>query len=152
MGCDLLKGFRMLDLSDEKGALCGKIFADLGADVIKVEPPGGCPTRRIAPFLDDQPGADSSLYFLAYQASKRSVTLNLESADGRNLLAELAKKSDFLVESFPVGYLDSIGVGYEALAKLNPRLILHLDHSVRRSRSGQDTTRPTISFRGQRAA
>ncbi len=123
MGCELLKGFRMLDLSDEKGALCGKIFADLGADVIKVEPPGGCPTRRIAPFLDDQPGADSSLYFLAYQASKRSVTLNLESADGHNLLGDLAKKSDFLVESFPVGYLDSIGIGYEALAKVNPRLI-----------------------------
>jgi benzylsuccinate CoA-transferase BbsE subunit len=123
MGCDLLKGFRMLDLSDEKGALCGKIFADLGADVIKVEPPGGCSTRRVAPFLDDKPSPDSSLYFLAYQAGKRSVTLNLESGDGRNLLAELAKKSDFLVESFPVGYLDSIGVGYQALSKLNPRLI-----------------------------
>ena len=123
MGCDLLKGFRMLDLSDEKGALCGKIFADLGADVIKVEPPGVCSTRRIAPFLDDKPSADSSLYFLAYQAGKRSVTLNLESADGRNLLADLAKTSDFIVESFPVGYLDSIGVGYQALAKLNPRLI-----------------------------
>jgi benzylsuccinate CoA-transferase BbsE subunit len=123
MGCELLKGFRMLDLSDEKGALCGKIFADLGADVIKVEPPGGCSTRRIAPFLEDQPGADSSLYFLAYQAGKRSVTLNLESADGRNLFAELAKNSDFLVESFPVGYLDSIGVGDRALAQLTPRLI-----------------------------
>jgi len=123
MGCELLKGFRMLDLSDEKGALCGKIFADLGADVIKVEPPRGCSTRRIPPFLEDKPGADSSLYFLAYQAGKRSVTLNLESADGRTLLAELAKQSDFLVESFPLGYLDSIGVGYQALSKLNPRLI-----------------------------
>lgn len=123
MACELLKGFRMLDLSDEKGALCGKIFADLGADVIKVEPPGGCPTRRIPPFLDDRPGLDTSLYFLAYQAGKRSVTLNLESSDGRALMAELAKRSDFLLESFPVGYLDSLGLGYEPLSELNPRLI-----------------------------
>src|SRR5580700_8760219 len=105
MKCELLKDFRMLDLSDEKGALCGRIFADLGADVIKVEPPAGCSTRRIAPFLEDQPGANSSLYFLAYQAGKRSISLNLESADGRDLLRELVKTSDFLLESFPVGYL-----------------------------------------------
>jgi benzylsuccinate CoA-transferase BbsE subunit len=123
MSCELLKGFRMLDLSDDKGALCGKIFADLGAEVIKVEPPGGAPTRRIAPFLGDQPGADSGLYFLAYEAGKRSVTLNLESAGGRDLFAELAKRSDFLLESFAAGYLDSLGVGYEALAQKNPRLI-----------------------------
>ena len=113
----------MLDLTDEKGALCGKIMADLGADVIKVEPPAGCPTRNIPPFLEDQPGTDRSLYFLAYEANKRSMTLNLDSARGRELLAELAKKSDFLVESFPLGYLDSIGLGYEKLSALNPRLI-----------------------------
>jgi len=123
MKCELLNGFRMLDLSDERGALCGKIFADLGADVIKVEPPAGCSTRRIAPFLDDQASLDSSLYFLAYQAGKRSISLNLESADGRELLREMVKRSDFLLESFPVGYLDELGLGYEALARLNPRLI-----------------------------
>ncbi len=123
MPCELLKDFRMLDLSDEKGAVCGKIFADMGADVIKVEPPGGCSTRRIPPFLHDRPGADTSLYFLAYQAGKRSVTLNLENADGRRLLAELARTADFLVESHPVGYLESIGLGYQALAAVNPRLI-----------------------------
>src|SRR5271156_983083 len=98
-------------------------MSDLGADVIKVEPPGGCSTRNIPPFLEDQPGPDRSLYFLAYEAGKRSVTLNLESPDGRALLADLAKKADFLVESYPLGYLDSIGLGYEALAKLNPRLV-----------------------------
>jgi len=123
MTCELLKGFRMLDLADEKGALCGKLITDLGADVIKVEPPGGCSTRNIPPFLEDQPGPDRSLYFLAYAAGKRSVTLNLESPDGRALLADLARKSDFLVESYPLGYLDSIGLGYEALSKLNPRLV-----------------------------
>jgi crotonobetainyl-CoA:carnitine CoA-transferase CaiB-like acyl-CoA transferase len=123
MGSELLKGFRMLDLADEKGALCGKIFADLGADVIKVEPPEGCSTRRIPPFLDDIPAPDSSLYALAYHAGKRSVTVNLASADGRALLSDLAVRADFIVESFPLGYLDSIGLGYETLAKLHPRLI-----------------------------
>jgi benzylsuccinate CoA-transferase BbsE subunit len=124
MGSELLRGFRMLDLADEKGALCGKIFADLGADVIKVEPPAGCSTRRIPPFLEDVPGPDRGLYFLAYQAGKRSVTANLDSPDGCALVRELASKSDFLVESFPLGYLDSIGLGYEALARLNPRIIV----------------------------
>ncbi len=123
MTCELLKGFRMLDLTDEKGALCGKIMSDLGVDVIKVEPPSGCSTRNIPPFLEDRPGPDRSLYFLAYEAGKRSVTLNLESPEGRALLAQLAGKSDFLVESFPVGYLDSLGLGYDDFSKLNPRLI-----------------------------
>ncbi len=123
MSSELLKGFRMLELADEKGSFCGKIFADLGADVIKVEPVGGCSTRRIPPFLEDRPGADRGLYFIAYQAGKRSITANLDSADGRALVAELAKQADFLVESFPVGYLDSIGLGYEDLSRANQRLI-----------------------------
>jgi benzylsuccinate CoA-transferase BbsE subunit len=123
MRSELLNGLRMLDLSDEKGALCGKMFADMGAEVIKVEPPQGCPSRRMPPFLDDQPGLDSSLHFLAYQAGKRSVTLNLENADGRELLKELVKRSDFIVEAFPIGYLESLGLGYDTLAAINPRIV-----------------------------
>jgi crotonobetainyl-CoA:carnitine CoA-transferase CaiB-like acyl-CoA transferase len=123
MGSELLNGFRMLDLSNEKGALCGRIFADLGADVIKIEPPAGCSTRRIPPYLEDRAGPDRSLYFLAYQAGKRSVTIDIESAAGGDLARSLIKKSDFVVESFAVGYLDSIGLGYQALAALNPRII-----------------------------
>ncbi|HLW69546.1 MAG TPA: CoA transferase [Candidatus Binataceae bacterium] len=123
MGSELMKGFRMLDLADEKGALCGKIFADMGADVIKVEPPAGCSTRSIPPFLENVAGPDRSLYAIAYHAGKRSITLNLESIEGRGLLAELVKQSDFLVESFPLGYLDALGLGYEALEGLNPRII-----------------------------
>ena len=110
-------------LSDEKGALCGKMFADMGAEVIKVEPPQGCPSRKIPPFLNDQPDLEHSLHFLAFQAGKRSITLNVENADGRELLKQLVRHSDFLVEAFPLGYLDSLGLGYETLAKLNPRLI-----------------------------
>src|SRR5580658_9266244 len=123
MRSELLKGLRMLDLSDEKGALCGKMFADMGAEVIKVEPPPGCPSRRIPPYLDDQPDLEHSLHFLAFQAGKRSITLNLECADGRELLKQLVKRSDFLVESFPLGHLESLGLGYDTLAELNPRLI-----------------------------
>ncbi|HTW89938.1 MAG TPA: CoA transferase [Candidatus Binataceae bacterium] len=123
MPSQLLNGFRMLDLTDDQGALCGKIFADLGAEVIKLEPIAGCPTRRIPPFLDDRPGVDRSLYFLSHQAGKLSVTVNLDSPDGRAVVRDLAAKADFLVESFPVGYLESIGLGYAALAESNQRLI-----------------------------
>jgi crotonobetainyl-CoA:carnitine CoA-transferase CaiB-like acyl-CoA transferase len=123
MPSELLKGFRLLDLTDEKGALCGKMFADLGAEVIKVEPPGGCSTRRIPPYLEDKADADHCLYSIAYHAGKKSVTANLATADGRALVAELAAQSDFLAESYSLGYLDSIGLGYDALAKKNPRLI-----------------------------
>jgi crotonobetainyl-CoA:carnitine CoA-transferase CaiB-like acyl-CoA transferase len=113
----------MLDMADEKGALCGKIFADLGAEVIKVEPPDGCSTRRIPPFLEGVPGPDRSLYSLAYHAGKKSVTANLQSSEGRALVSYLARECDFIVEAFPLGYLDSIGLGYDSIAKLNPRLI-----------------------------
>jgi len=123
MPSELLRGFRLLDLTDEKGALCGKMFADLGAEVIKVEPIGGCSTRRIPPYLEDKADADHCLYSIAYHAGKKSVTANLATDDGRALVAELAAHSDFLVESHPLGYLDSIGLGYDALAKKNPRLI-----------------------------
>jgi benzylsuccinate CoA-transferase BbsE subunit len=123
MPSELLKGLRLLDLTDEKGALCGKMFADLGAEVIKVESLGGCSTRRIPPYLEDKADADHCLYSIAYHAGKKSVTANLDTADGRALVADLAAKSDFLVESHPLGYLDSIGLGYDALAKKTPRLI-----------------------------
>jgi crotonobetainyl-CoA:carnitine CoA-transferase CaiB-like acyl-CoA transferase len=123
MNSELMKGFRMLDLADERGAVCGKIFADLGAQVIKIEPREGCSTRRIPPFLDGVEGPDRSLYAIAYHAGKRSITLNLEADRGRELLGELVKKSDFIVESFPLGYLERLGLGYSALEQLNPRII-----------------------------
>ncbi len=123
MPSQMLKGFRMLDLTDEKGALCGKIFADLGVEVIKIEPPNGCTTRRIPPFLDDLQGPDRSLYSIAYNAGKKSITANLAAAEGRALIADLATHADFIVESYPLGYMDSIGLGFETLAKRNPRLI-----------------------------
>ncbi|MEE9202759.1 MAG: CoA transferase, partial [Dehalococcoidia bacterium] len=119
-----LSPYRVLDLTDEKGHLCGKIFADLGADVIKVEPPGGDPARLIPPFCGDTPDAERSLVWWAFNTGKRSVTLDLESPKGKAALLKLVKGADFLLESFPSGYLESLGVGYQALGRANPRLIL----------------------------
>jgi crotonobetainyl-CoA:carnitine CoA-transferase CaiB-like acyl-CoA transferase len=123
MPSELLNGLRLLDLTDEKGALAGKIFADLGAEVIKIEPPDGCSTRRIPPYLDDVRDSEHCLYSLAYHAGKKSITANLDNRDARELIANLATHADFLVESHPAGYLESIGLGYETLARRNPRLI-----------------------------
>jgi crotonobetainyl-CoA:carnitine CoA-transferase CaiB-like acyl-CoA transferase len=118
-----LQGFRVLDLADETGALAGKMFADMGADVVKVEPLDGCPTRAIPPFLEDIPGPDRSAYFLSLAAGKRSVALDLTQDQGRDLLIRLAERADFLIESYPAGYLDGLGLDYATLAARNPRLI-----------------------------
>jgi len=120
----LLNGCRALDLTDDKGFLCGKILADLGVDVIKVEPPGGEPSRRIGPFWHDIPDPEKSLYWFAYNSNKRGITLNLETRDGKEIFKTLAKKSDFVIESFKPGYLDTIGLGFSVLSGLNKGIIL----------------------------
>ena len=120
----MLAPYRVLDLSDERGILCSKILADLGADVIQVEPPGGSPARRLGPFYRDEPGPDSSLFWWSYAANKRSITLNLHTADGRDLLKRLLPSADFLVESAPPGELAGLGLDYAGLAKINPALIV----------------------------
>ncbi|MFC1920517.1 CoA transferase, partial [Chloroflexota bacterium] len=112
---DLMNIYRALDLSDEKGFLCGKTLADLGVDVIKVEKPGGDPARNIPPFYHDEIDPEKSLYWFAYNTNKRSITLNLESTQGQELFKKLVKKVDFIIESFPPGYMDRLGLGYEVL-------------------------------------
>ncbi len=79
----LLAPFRVLDLTDEKGFLCGRVLGDFGADVIKVEPPGGDPGRAVGPFYHDIPDPEKSLYWMAYNANKRGITLNIEAPKGR---------------------------------------------------------------------
>ncbi|MBI4332315.1 MAG: CoA transferase [Chloroflexi bacterium] len=119
----ILGGYRVLDLTDHKGYLCGKVLADLGADVIKVERPGGDPGRRLGPFYHNIPHPEKSLFWFAYNNNKRSITLNLETATGQDIFKRLAAKADFLVESFHPGYLDGLGLGYAALSRLNRRLV-----------------------------
>ena len=120
----LLSPYRVLDLTDERGLLCGKILADLGADVIQIEPPGGSTAREIGPFYKGDIHPEKSLFWWAYAINKRGITLNLETLDGRQLLQRLVKDAHFLIESWPPGYLQSLGLGYEALAAINPALIV----------------------------
>src|SRR6266571_8957133 len=120
----ILAPYRVLDLTDESGFLCGKILADLGADVIKIEAPGGDAARMLGPFPGDKPDRNKSLYWIAYNVGKLGITLNLESARGRELLRKLALRADFLIETFPPGWLDRHDLGFETLRKLNPRIIV----------------------------
>ena len=120
----LLGGYRILDLADEKGLYCGKLLADLGADVIKVEKPGGDACRNIGPFYHDIPEKEKSLYWFHFNTSKRSITLDIEKRDGQEIFKKLATQVDFVVESFPPGYLAGLGLGYAALEKINPRIIV----------------------------
>ena len=119
-----LSGLRVLELADEKGQFCGKLMADLGAEVIKIEPVGGEAARTVGPFLDDIPHRERSLSFWHYNTSKRGITLNLETEDGRELFRRLAATADVILETFAAGYLPSLGLGYEDLIESNPRLIM----------------------------
>lgn len=119
-----LPGYRVLDLADEKGVYCGKLLGDFGMEVIKVEPPEGDRLRLRAPFHKNIIHLERSLYFLYYNTSKGSITLNLENQDGRHIFKEIAKTADVVLETFPVGYLQSIGLGYADLRELNPRLVM----------------------------
>jgi benzylsuccinate CoA-transferase BbsE subunit len=120
----LLSCYRVLDLTNEKGFLCGKALGDLGADVIKIEKPGGDPSRNIGPFYHDIPDPEKSLYWFAFNANKRSITLDIETADGREIFKELVKTADVVVESFTPGYMDRLGLGYGVLSQINPGIIL----------------------------
>lgn len=120
----LLTPYRVLDLAGTLGFLAGRILADLGADVIKIEPPGGDDSRRQPPFLSNGNGAPESLHWLAYNANKRGITLNLENGKGRELFGRLAAEADFVVESFKPGMLSELGLAYDALNQLNRGLIL----------------------------
>lgn len=120
----LLAPFRVLDLTDEKGLLCGKILGDLGADVIKVERVGGDPARNIGPFYHDIPDSEKSLFWFAFNTNKRGVTLNIETVDGQQIFKRLVKTADFIIESFAPGYMDRLGLGYPALCEVNPRVIV----------------------------
>ena len=119
-----LAGLRVLELADEKGQFCGKLMADLGADLIKIEPPGGQNTRAVGPFLDDLPHRERSLSFWHYNTSKRGVTLNLDTQAGQALFRRLAATADIILETHPPGYLPSLGLGYDSLSSQNPKLIM----------------------------
>jgi benzylsuccinate CoA-transferase BbsE subunit len=119
-----LDDIRVLDLAGEIGQYCTKLLADLGADVIKIEPPGGDPVRHLPPFFRDEEGPDTSLYWLNLNTNKRSITLDIENPEDRTTFERLVATADVIVETFEPGYLDALGLGYEGLAKLRPDIIV----------------------------
>jgi crotonobetainyl-CoA:carnitine CoA-transferase CaiB-like acyl-CoA transferase len=120
----MLEGCRALDLTDEKGFLCGKILAELGVDVIKVEKPGGDAARKMGPFWHDDVDPEKSLYWFAYNSSKRGITLDIETGDGQRLFRNLVKTADFVIEAFDPGYMDKLGFGYQDLCRIKKDIIL----------------------------
>ena len=121
-----LDGVRVIDLTRlTTGPFCTRILSDYGADVIKIEEPSaGDPARRLPPFHHDEPDLEKSGLFLFLNTNKRSVTLNLETEDGKAVLRDLVKGADVLVENFAPGVMDGLGLGYEALSALNPKLVM----------------------------
>ena len=123
-GETLIPPYRILDLTDRRAAFCGRLLADYGADVVKVEPPAGDPSRRLGPYPDDAPHTERSLDFMFYNTNKRSITLDLESPAGRELFRRLAADADAIIESFDRRYLDDRGIGFDALRAGNPGLVM----------------------------
>jgi crotonobetainyl-CoA:carnitine CoA-transferase CaiB-like acyl-CoA transferase len=119
----MLSRFRVLDLCDASGFLAGRILAELGADVVLLEPPAGHPERRRGPKLPAGPDAERSLRWQALNASKRSAELDLESEAGREALLGLCARADVLLECFEPGWLASRGLGVDVLEREAPRLV-----------------------------
>jgi crotonobetainyl-CoA:carnitine CoA-transferase CaiB-like acyl-CoA transferase len=119
-----LTGLRVVDLTGRKGGYCGLMLANLGAEVVLVEPPGGDPMRRQGPYKHNTPHEDGSLSFAAYHTNKRGIVLDLEADAGRATLRRMAGETDVIIEDKPVGYLDRIQLGYGALSALNPALVM----------------------------
>lgn len=129
---ECLKGIRVIDCSMWRlnGAACSSIFAEHGAEVIKVEPPGGDPLRNLTPFgrdeymlKDKETGEPCGLEFINEMRNKQSITLNLDTERGRDILKRLVAQADVLIENHPPGWFDERGIGYRDLSKINPRLV-----------------------------
>ena len=123
-GPGMLAGLRVVEVADELGEYCGLLFAGLGADVIKVEPPEGSPTRAIGPFLDDYPDPERSIFFWHYNRNKRSVALDAKTDEGREQLLHLIEGADVLIDS-SCGELNAwLGLDRDALIRRFPGLVV----------------------------
>ena len=119
-----LVGYRVLDLAGPAGLHCTKLLADMGADVIKIEPPSGEESRRIPPYKDDIPHPETSLYFLHFNTNKRGITLDVATSDGRAILLQLARKADVVIETYPIEQSERLGLSYAQLSAVNARLVV----------------------------
>jgi crotonobetainyl-CoA:carnitine CoA-transferase CaiB-like acyl-CoA transferase len=120
-----MSGVRVLDVGRRISApYCAKTLANMGADVIKIEPPEGDEARGMGPFPSEGPHAEKSGMFLALNVNKRGVTLDLDSKEGASAFRSLVKTADIVIENLPLGHLDSLGLGYDALKDINPGIIV----------------------------
>ncbi len=119
-----LEGLRILDLTSPEGHLCGRLLADLGAEVIKVEPLQGDTARHTGPFKGDAPDPESSLPFIVLNTNKKGITLDLAGPEGRAAFKNLARTADAVLETFPPGRLEAWGLDYQALREDNPGLVM----------------------------
>jgi benzylsuccinate CoA-transferase BbsE subunit len=116
--------YRVIDLCDKKGIFCGRVLGDLGCDVIHVEKPGGDPILNLGPFDHDSLDPQKSLFWVAYNTNKRSITLDIEKPDGKEIFKRLVEKADVVLESFSPEYMAVLGLRYEELSKVNPNLVM----------------------------
>ncbi len=116
--------YRILDLTGAEAQFCGRLLADFGCRVIKIEPPGGDPARLSGPFLHDKPGPEMSLSWWANNAGKESVVADLGSGQGQEYIRQLAEGADAIIESYHPGHLDNLGLGYASLREANPGLVM----------------------------
>jgi benzylsuccinate CoA-transferase BbsE subunit len=119
-----LSGIRVLELPGPAGQYCGKMFADLGADVILIEPPGGAHTRREGPFLRDQVHRETSLPFTYFNTGKRSVVLNLGAPEGRMVFRKLVERTSLIIDTEKPGMMASLGLEFDSLTAASPKLIM----------------------------
>jgi benzylsuccinate CoA-transferase BbsE subunit len=143
----MLSCYRVLDLTNGKGYLCGKVLGELGADVIKIEPPGGDPDRDTGPFYHDQVDREKSLFWFSFNANKRGITLNINTKDGQEIFKRLVKTADVVIESFKPGHMDEIGLGYSVLSEVNPGIVLTSISSFGQEGPYRDYKAPDIVLR-----
>jgi len=120
----MLSCYRILDLTTEKAFIAGRALSDWGAEVIKIEPPGGDPARFRGTFYKDKVDPEKNLNWLAFNANKKSITLDITTAEGKETFRNLVKTADAILESYAPGYMESIGLGYKDLSAVNPGIVL----------------------------
>lgn len=119
----VFEDLKILDFTNEMGGYCSKLFADLGAEVLKVEPLEGDSARSLSPFYHNQVGDETSLYHFFLNTNKNSMTLDITTASGQEIIKQLVHQYDIIIENFSPGYLDSLGIGYKQLKEINPNII-----------------------------
>src|ERR1700692_1770065 len=123
-GPGMLDGVRVIEIADERAEYTGLLMSGLGADVIKIEPPGGNATRRIGPYLEDKPGPDRSLFFWHYNRNKQSVVLDLRETTGQERLLRLLQGADILLDSSCGALNAALGLDRTAIEKRFPQLVV----------------------------